>query len=89
MLLTSIKISLDTRKQRFYIPNRQKQCLINQYQLIPMEDNLYIEKGVKAKSNVEQVEKITRIAGELGVEPATPDEAREILGLKGLDKAAY
>lgn len=54
-----------------------------------MEDNLYIEKGVKAKSNVEQVEKITRIAGELGVEPATPDEAREILGLKGLDKAAY
>jgi uncharacterized protein (DUF849 family) len=54
-----------------------------------MEDNLYIEKGVKAKSNVEQVEKIIRIAGELGVEPATPDEAREILGLKGLDKAAY
>ena len=38
---------------------------------------------------IEQVEKIIRIAGELGIEPATPDEAREILGLKGLDKVAF
>jgi len=35
------------------------------------------------------VEKIIRIAHELGREPATPDEARQILGLKGLDKVAY
>ena len=56
---------------------------------VGLEDNLYIEKGVKAKSNAEQVEKIIRIARELGIEPATPDEAREILGLKGLDKVAY
>ena len=56
---------------------------------VGLEDNLYLEKGVKAKSNAEQVEKIIRIARELGIEPATPDEAREILKLKGLDKVDY
>ena len=56
---------------------------------VGMEDNLYIDKGVLAKSNAEQVERIVRIARELGLEPATPDEAREILGLKGLDKVNY
>lgn len=56
---------------------------------VGLEDNLYIEKGVLAKSNAEQIRKIIRIAAELGVEPATPDEARQILGLKGLDKVAY
>ncbi len=56
---------------------------------VGLEDNLYLEKGVKAKSNGEQVEKIIRIGRELGLEPATPDEARTILGLKGLDKVKY
>jgi uncharacterized protein (DUF849 family) len=56
---------------------------------VGLEDNLYVEKGRTAKSNAEQVEKIARIAGELGIEPATPDEAREILGLKGLDKVNF
>ena len=56
---------------------------------VGLEDNLYLEKGVMAKSNAEQVEKIIRIARELGIEPATPDEAREILGLKGLDKVDF
>ena len=56
---------------------------------VGLEDNLYLEKGVKAKSSAEQVEKIVRIAGELGVEPATSDEARQILNLKGLDKVRF
>jgi uncharacterized protein (DUF849 family) len=56
---------------------------------VGLEDNLFLEKGVKAKSNAEQVEKIVRIARELGLEVASPDEARQILGLKGLDKVAY
>lgn len=56
---------------------------------VGLEDNLYLEKGVKAKSNGEQVEKIIRIGRELGLEPATPDEARAILNLKGLDKVKY
>jgi uncharacterized protein (DUF849 family) len=53
---------------------------------VGLEDNLYLERGRLAKSNAEQVEKIIRIARELGLEAATPDEARQILGLKGLDK---
>jgi uncharacterized protein (DUF849 family) len=56
---------------------------------VGMEDNLYLSKGVLAKSNAEQVEKIIRIARELGNEPATPDETREILGLKGLDRVNF
>ncbi len=56
---------------------------------VGLEDSLYLEKGVMAKSNAEQVEKIVRIARELGREPATPDEARQTLGLKGLDAVRY
>lgn len=56
---------------------------------VGLEDNLYLEKGVKAKSGAEQVEKIIRIAKELGIEPATPDEARNILNLKGLAKVKF
>jgi uncharacterized protein (DUF849 family) len=51
---------------------------------VGLEDNLYLDKGVIAKSNAEQVSKIIRIAKELGLEPATPNEARKILNLKGL-----
>ena len=49
---------------------------------VGLEDSLWLEKGVPAKSSAEQVSKIVRIAGELGVDIATPDEAREILGLR-------
>jgi uncharacterized protein (DUF849 family) len=56
---------------------------------VGLEDSLYVGKGRMAKSNAEQVEKIVRIAGELGLEPTTPDETREILGLKGLDKVNF
>ena len=56
---------------------------------VGLEDNLYLEKGVLAKSNADQIKKIIRIAAELGIAPATPQEARQILGLKGLDQVAY
>ncbi|MBM4333855.1 MAG: 3-keto-5-aminohexanoate cleavage protein [Deltaproteobacteria bacterium] len=56
---------------------------------VGMEDSLYVGKGIKAKSNAEQVEKVVRILRELSLEPATPDEARQILGLKGLDKVNW
>jgi uncharacterized protein (DUF849 family) len=56
---------------------------------VGLEDNLYLEKGVLAKSNAEQISKIIRIAGEFGIEPATPAEARQILGLKGIDRVQY
>jgi len=49
---------------------------------VGMEDNIYLEKGVLAKSNAELVAKVVRIAKELGREIATPGEARQILGLE-------
>lgn len=52
---------------------------------VGLEDNLYLEKGRMARSNAEQVEKIARMAKELGIEAATPSEARKILGLKGIE----
>jgi uncharacterized protein (DUF849 family) len=48
-----------------------------------------LDKGVLAKSSAEQVAKLIRIARELGIEPATPQDARKILNLKGLDKVNY
>ncbi|MDY6147824.1 MAG: 3-keto-5-aminohexanoate cleavage protein [Porphyromonas sp.] len=51
---------------------------------VGFEDNLYISKGVLAKSNGELVAKVVRIANELGREIATPADARRILGLKEL-----
>ncbi|MCE5234783.1 MAG: 3-keto-5-aminohexanoate cleavage protein [Eubacteriales bacterium] len=48
---------------------------------IGFEDNIYLEKGVLAKSNGELVEKVVRLAKELGRPIATPDEAREILSI--------
>jgi uncharacterized protein (DUF849 family) len=56
---------------------------------VGMEDSLYAAKGVMATSSADQVKKIITIARELSIEIATPDEARQILGLKGLDKVGY
>ena len=53
---------------------------------VGLEDSLYIGRGKLAASNAEQVLKIRRILDELGLEVASPDEAREILGLKGRDQ---
>jgi len=46
------------------------------------EDNPYLSPGVLADSNARLVEKIVTIATLLGREIATPDEAREIIGLR-------
>jgi len=51
---------------------------------VGFEDNVYIEKGITAKSNAELVERVVRLAKELGRKIATPNEAREILGLENL-----
>jgi 3-keto-5-aminohexanoate cleavage enzyme len=48
---------------------------------VGLEDNIYYSKGVLALSNAQLVERSARIARELNIEPATPDEAREILGI--------
>ena len=48
---------------------------------VGFEDNIYLEKGVPAKSNGELVAKAVRLARELGREIASPDEARKLLGI--------
>lgn len=50
---------------------------------VGLEDNLFIGKGEKAVSSAQQVEKVVARLRELGREIATPDEAREMLQLKG------
>lgn len=56
---------------------------------VGLEDSLYIGRGELAVSNAQQVEKIRTIVEALGLEVASPDEARERLGLKGGDKVAF
>ncbi|WP_421694549.1 3-keto-5-aminohexanoate cleavage protein [Aestuariivirga sp.] len=56
---------------------------------VGLEDSLYIGKGALAKSNAEQVSKIRRIMGELSLEVATADEARDLLQLKGGNAVAF
>jgi uncharacterized protein (DUF849 family) len=54
-----------------------------------MEDNIYLGKGELAKSNGDMAAKIVRILRELSLEPATPDEARAMLGLKGAARVGF
>jgi len=56
---------------------------------VGLEDSLYIARGELAASNAQQVEKVRRILELQGAEIATPDEARNILGLKGADRVAF
>ena len=48
---------------------------------VGLEDNFYLPDGQMAKSNAELVERAARMARDVGREPATPEEARAILGL--------
>ena len=54
-----------------------------------LEDSVYLGKGELAKSNADLVAKVKRILGELSLEVATPDEARAILGLKGIGNVGF
>jgi uncharacterized protein (DUF849 family) len=56
---------------------------------VGLEDSLYLAKGVKAKSNAEQVAKIRHILEELSMEIATPAEAREMMQTKGGDRVNF
>ena len=56
---------------------------------VGLEDSLYIRRGELAKSNAQQVAKIKNIVENLGSRVATPDEAREILALKGGDRVRF
>lgn len=74
---------------RFQFPMTTHALLMGGHARVGLEDNLYLERNVLAKNSGEQVAKLIRIAGEFGIQPATPAEAREILGLKGIDQVNY
>jgi len=56
---------------------------------VGLEDSLWIGPGKLAQSNAEQVRQVRKIIEGLSLEIATPDEARELLQLKGADKVAF
>jgi 3-keto-5-aminohexanoate cleavage enzyme len=60
--------------------------LLGGHARVGFEDNPYYSKGVLAKSNAESVARVARIGRDLGREIASPDEAREFLGLPKLKK---
>ncbi|HSD94571.1 MAG TPA: 3-keto-5-aminohexanoate cleavage protein [Syntrophales bacterium] len=74
---------------RAQFPLCTQSVLLGGHCRVGLEDNLFLEKGQLAKSNAEQAAKMARIIRELGSEPATPDEARQILGLKGLNRVNF
>ena len=56
---------------------------------VGLEDSIWIARGKLAESNAQQVEKARRLVEGLGLEIATPDEAREMLALKGGDRVNF
>lgn len=65
---------------RNQFPFAAQALLMGGHMRVGLEDNLYLKKGVAA-DNVMLVEKAVQLADTLGATPATPDHAREILGL--------
>lgn len=56
---------------------------------VGLEDSLWVGRGQLARSNAQQVRQARAIVEGLGLEVATPDDAREILQLKGHDQVAF
>jgi uncharacterized protein (DUF849 family) len=67
---------------RFEFPMLAQAWLLDGHVRVGLDDNIFLEKGVLARSNTELVEKAVRMVRDLGGTMATPGEAREILGLK-------
>ncbi len=66
---------------RFQLPLAMQALVLGGHVRVGFEDNIFYRKGEVARSNAQLVERITRIAGELGREVATPAVARKILGI--------
>ena len=56
---------------------------------VGLEDNLYCGYGRLSKGSAEQVERVVNMARQLSIRPASSDEARQMLRLKGLDKVNF
>ncbi len=74
---------------RHQIPMATMAAALGGHVRVGLEDNLYVSKGVLARSNAEQVRQIRGIVEGLGREVASPAEARAILELKGAAEVAF
>lgn len=74
---------------RFQMPFITQAAMLGGNVRVGLEDSLFIARGQLARSNAEQVAKIRTILEELGMEIATPDDARAILDLKGGDQVRF
>ncbi|MGB8812686.1 MAG: 3-keto-5-aminohexanoate cleavage protein [Paracoccaceae bacterium] len=74
---------------RMQVPMATISAAMGGHVRVGLEDNLYLSKGVLAQSNADQVRLIRGIVEGLGREVASPDEARAMLGLKGVAGVAF
>ncbi|MFX0540593.1 3-keto-5-aminohexanoate cleavage protein [Roseovarius sp. S4756] len=73
---------------RHQMPLITMSAILGGHVRVGLEDSLMISRGTLAKTNAEQVAKIRRIVEDLGRTIAAPEEARQMLGLKGGDRTA-
>ena len=74
---------------RHQLPFCVQSALLGGNVRVGLEDSLYIGAGQLAQSNADQVRKIRLMLEQLGLEIATPDEARATLALKGADTVGF
>ncbi|MBW4983643.1 3-keto-5-aminohexanoate cleavage protein [Mameliella sp. CS4] len=73
---------------RHQIPLTSMAAAMGGHVRVGLEDSLMIARGQLARTNAEQVVKIRRIVEDMGREVARPEDARQMLGLKGADRTA-
>ncbi len=74
---------------RHQMPFATQSAMLGGNLRVGLEDSLYIGPGKLAESNADQVRKIRTIIEEMGLQVATPDEARTRLALKGNDAVNF
>lgn len=74
---------------RHQMPFLTQAALMGGHVRVGLEDSLFIDRRNLAVSNAQQVAKIVRILKEMGHEPASPAEARAMLGLKGGNRVEF
>ena len=71
------------------MPFATQSALLGGHVRVGLEDSLYVDRGELATSNAQQVLKIRAFIEALGLEAATPAEARALLKLKGVDQVKF
>jgi uncharacterized protein (DUF849 family) len=74
---------------RAQLPMVTLSAILGGHVRVGLEDNLYMGKGRLAQSNAEMVTRAREILDRLSIEIASPEEARQMLGLKGADKVKF